>query len=95
MIIDVSEEYEDGTSQHVQTITIDSIQEVANNDIATKEGSSKPKVQLQFELNRSGLFQLNKAEVKIEELVVVEEKTKTEKKEGEEKSEAQKEEEGE
>jgi len=39
-----------------------------------KEGSTKPKISLSFELSRSGLLQLNKAEAKIEETYVVEEK---------------------
>lgn len=44
------------------------------NDVSLKEGSSKPKVTLSFELSRSGLIQLNKAEAKVEELVYVDEK---------------------
>jgi hypothetical protein len=42
--------------------------------VAKKEGSSKPKVTLSFELTRTGLIQLNKAEAKMDELVVYEEK---------------------
>lgn len=49
---------------------------MAGNDIAVKNGSSKPKVTLSFELSRSGLIALNKAEAKIEELVWIEEKVK-------------------
>jgi len=39
-----------------------------------KNGSSKPRIHLSFELTRSGLFQLNKAEAKIEILYEVEDK---------------------
>jgi hypothetical protein len=39
-----------------------------------KENSTKPKVTLSFELSRSGIITLNKADAKIEETYVVEEK---------------------
>jgi hypothetical protein len=42
--------------------------------VAKKEGASKPKVTLHFELSRSGIFSLNKAEARLEELYYVEEK---------------------
>ena len=45
-----------------------------------KNGSSKPKVSLSFELSRSGLLGLNKAEAKIDELYEVEEKPAKKKK---------------
>ena len=47
---------------------------MATNDISMKDNSTKPKITLSFELSRSGLVLLNKAEAKVEELVVVEEK---------------------
>lgn len=50
------------------------INEAANSTVAKQEGSSQPKVTLSFELSRSGLIQLNKAEVKIEETYTVEER---------------------
>ena len=76
MIIDVYAEQESGDSKRekLATFTISGIEDVAINDVALKEGSSKPKVTLSFELTRSGLIQLNKAEAKVEELVYVEEK---------------------
>lgn len=49
--------------------------------MALKEGSSKPKVSLSFELTRSSLIQLNKAEAKVDEIYIVEEKVKKAKKE--------------
>lgn len=54
---------------------------MATNDVSLKEGSSKPKISLSFELTRSGLVQLNKAEAKVDELYIVEEKPKKVKKE--------------
>jgi len=60
---------------------VNGIEKVASNEVSQKEGSSKPKVTLSFELTRSGLLQLNKAEAKVEELVWVEEKPKKKKKE--------------
>jgi hypothetical protein len=73
MKIDV---YAEGESQkeHLATFTLTNIDDIAKNDIALKEGSTKPKVTLSFELTRSGLIQLNKAEVKIDETYTVEEK---------------------
>jgi len=60
--------------ERIVAMTVNGIEEVATNEVAKKEGSSKPKVTLSFELSRSGLLQLNKADIKIEELVWVEEK---------------------
>jgi hypothetical protein len=59
--------YDSEPKELLATFTINGIDDVATNEIAKKEGSSKPKVSLSFELNRSGLIQLNKAEAKIEE----------------------------
>lgn len=61
------------------TYVFDGMTEIVKGDIATKEGSSVPKVSLQFELNRSHILSLNKIEVKIDEITLVEkvvEKTK-------------------
>ena len=55
---------------------INGIEEVANYEVAKKEGSSKPRISLSFELTRSGLLQLNKAEAKIDEIYEVETKVK-------------------
>lgn len=72
-----------GDEQHLATYTYDEISKIATNDIAVKEGSTVPKLSLKFELTRSHLLQIEKAEIKIEELVrteVVTEKPKVEEK---------------
>jgi len=51
----------------IQKFVLDEIREIANNTMALKEGSSKPKVSLNFELTRSHLLKLNKASVEITE----------------------------
>ena len=66
---------EDGSSREkLATFTLTGIDEIAKNDIAQRNGSSQPKLTLSFELSRSGLIQLNAANVKIEETYTVEEK---------------------
>jgi hypothetical protein len=64
-------------------VKLDEIRDIATNEIAKKEGSTQPKVSLSFELNRSSLLKVTKAEVKMEEYVRTEikpdeEKDKTE-----------------
>ena len=55
--VDVYGENEDaGFREHLATFIVNGIDDVATNDIAKKEGSSKPKVSLSFELTRSGLI---------------------------------------
>lgn len=77
MKIDVYGENEAaGFREHLATFIVNGIDDVANNTIAKKDNSTKPKVSLSFELSRSSLIQLNKAEAKIEETYVVEEKPK-------------------
>jgi hypothetical protein len=61
------------------TYLINGIGNLKDNHIGKKEGSSKPKVSLSFEMTRSGLLQLNKAEAKMDELVVYNETVKKEK----------------
>ena len=51
---------------------VNGIDEVANYDTTKKEGSSKPRISLSFELTRSGLLQINKAEAKVDEIYEVE-----------------------
>lgn len=67
------------------TYTFDGMTNITNGEIAKKQGFSVPKVSLQFELNRSHILSLNKIEVKIDEVTmvekVVEKKTKKGKKE--------------
>jgi hypothetical protein len=75
MKIDVySEEDINGKKEKLATFVVHGIDEVARNEVSQKEGSSKPKVTLSFELTRSGLISLNKAEAKMDELYYVEEK---------------------
>lgn len=75
MSIDVFSENSDGnTKEKLATFIVKGINEAANSTLARQEGSSQPKVTLSFELSRSGLIQLNKAEVKIEETYTVEER---------------------
>lgn len=56
MKIDVYAESPEMEREHLATFTVTGIDQVAKNDIALKEGSSKPKVALSFELTRSGLI---------------------------------------
>jgi hypothetical protein len=55
MKIDVYAQHSETEREHLSTFTINGISDVADNSIARKEGSSKPKVTLSFELSRSGL----------------------------------------
>lgn len=75
MIIEVFD-VKGSSKELIQTYKLDGISEIAQNDVSKKEGASKPKVTLHFELTRSGIFALNKAEAKVEELYFVEEKPK-------------------
>jgi len=77
MKIDVYAENSEGDNQFKEklaTFTVKGINEAATSTVAKQEGSSQPKVTLSFELSRSGLIQLNKAEAKIEETYTVEER---------------------
>ena len=56
------------------TYTIDELTELSKGEIASKEGSTTPKVSISFELNRSNILMLSKIEVKIDELTMVEKK---------------------
>jgi hypothetical protein len=51
---------------------LEDIEEIAGSDAAKKEDSTTPKVSLSFELSRSHILTLNKAEVKFDETVVEE-----------------------
>lgn len=56
-------------SQMLSEFKIKGIADLKNNHIGKKEGSSKPKIKLEFEMSRSGYVTLNKVEAKMEELV--------------------------
>lgn len=66
--------------------------EIANNTIAIKEDSTKPKVSLSFELNRSHILKLTKVSAEIIETLVTEVKPKEGKKKDEKKDEDKKDE---
>ena len=55
--------------QLLATYSFDQITDLANSDIAQKNGSTTPKLTLQFELTRSHLLNIRKAELKFEEFV--------------------------
>ena len=46
----------DPKREKLATFIISGVEDVAINDVSTKEGSSKPKVSLSFELTRSALI---------------------------------------
>lgn len=71
----------DTSGELLATFKVNGIQAVATNHVGRKEGSTKPKVSLSFELTRSGLVNLAKAEAKLEELVEYQEKVKITKEE--------------
>lgn len=58
------------------TFDISGISSLKDNHVGKKEGSTKPKVSLNFEYTRSGLVNLAKAEAKMEELVTYNETIK-------------------
>ena len=62
----------DTEGEHIQTFNISGIDEISNSELSKREGVSKPRVTLSFELTRSGILQLNKAEAKVDELYWVE-----------------------
>lgn len=70
MLIKVFAKHQDSEDEELLAeYTLDEIEGIASNDVATKEGSTTPKLTLQFELSRSHLLQITKSEIKIEELV--------------------------
>ena len=71
-----AEDPKTGYREKVATFIIDGIEAAATSEAAKKEESTQPKVHISFELSRSGLLQLNKAETKFEETYYVEERIK-------------------
>jgi len=59
----------DGREEHLLDVSVKEIEKTANSEAAKKEGSTVPKVSLSFELNRSQILKVTKAEVKFDELV--------------------------
>jgi len=64
------------TLEKLTEYKLNGIKDVAENHIGKKEGSSKPKISLSFEMTRSGFVALNKVEAKMEELVTYNETVK-------------------
>ena len=69
MKVDVFAIYDNEKEQLISTYLLDDIEDISENTIAKKENSTLPKVSLSFELTRSHILQLNKAEAKIDEQV--------------------------
>ena len=53
--------------EHLASFTVNGLDEIASSELQKKENVTKPRVTLSFELSRSGILQLNKAEAKVEE----------------------------
>ena len=62
---------EDSEGDHLATFTVNGIDEIADSELLKKEGVTKPRVSLSFELTRTGILILNKAEAKVEETYYV------------------------
>ncbi len=62
---------EDG-AELISTFTVQGIDEISESELLKKENVTKPRVTLSFELTRTGLLQLNKAEAKVDETYTVE-----------------------
>lgn len=62
---------QDGEGEHIATFTVNGLDEIASSELLKKEGVTKPRVTLSFELSRSGILLLNKAEAKVEETYYV------------------------
>jgi hypothetical protein len=62
---------EDSEGDHIATFTVNGIDEIADSELLKKENVTKPRVSLSFELSRTGILLLNKAEAKVEETYFV------------------------
>ena len=62
---------EDSEGEHLATFTVNGIDEISESELQKKEGVTKPRVSLSFELSRTGIILLNKAEAKVEETYYV------------------------
>lgn len=56
-----------GEGEKLATFTVNGLDEIASSELQKKENVTKPRVTLSFELSRSGIIQLTKAEAKVEE----------------------------
>jgi hypoxia up-regulated 1 len=62
---------EDSDGEHLATFTVNGIDEIADSELLKKENVTRPRVSLSFELSRTGILLLNKAEAKVEETYYV------------------------
>jgi hypothetical protein len=72
MRIDIFASSEAAEDKLLVSYFVEDLDDIASSEMAKKEDSTTPKVSLSFELSRSHLLTLNKAEVKIDETVVEE-----------------------
>jgi hypothetical protein len=70
MRIDIFASSEAAEDKLLVSYFVEDLDDIASSEMAKKEDSTTPKVSLSFELSRSHLLTLNKAEVKIDETVV-------------------------
>ena len=74
-VYNIDEDSEDGAAADLKDLTpivqyaLPDIDTIMDYDVVKKEGTSKPKVSLTFELSRSQIFSLQKAQVSVDELV--------------------------
>lgn len=87
MLVQAYAIHPDGSEEHLLDVQLKEIEKTANSEAAKKEGSTTPKVSLSFELNRSQILKVTKAEVKFDELVRTEIKPEPVKKSEEKKEE--------
>ena len=62
---------EDSEGDHLATFTVNGIDEIADSELLKKENVTRPRVSISFELSRTGILLLNKAEAKVEETFYV------------------------
>ena len=62
---------EDSDGEHLATFTVNGIDEIADSELLKKDNVTRPRVSLSFELSRTGILLLNKAEAKVEETYYV------------------------
>jgi len=62
---------QDSEGERLATFTVNGIDEIADSELLKKDGVTRPRVSLSFELSRTGILLLNKAEAKVEETYYV------------------------
>lgn len=62
---------QDNEGEHLATFTVNGIDEIADSELLKKENVTRPRISLSFELSRTGILLLNKAEAKVEETYFV------------------------